>query len=1083
MPRIIAFWLMVTALGCGGDEASPRDTTPDTNDTADADPCRRGALECACRIDGGCDTGLICEAGLCATCPAGAEGCPCDGDLCDEGLACSAGTCAPCVAGAVGCSCAEGLCAAPALCLEARCTTVATCDALREAGLCPTERACVEIGGASRCLTTCADGFRPDGDACVPCPAGGCQVPSCSPDTPGGLAEQCAAESRECVSSPTPRCGACLEGTFEDPGTGACVAECGGRSCSPGERPVFDEDGDCACVVGTCAAGEALTPGGGCIVCRLPCVGEGLTGRPSTRTDRTGACVCETEPSFYWDPATATPSRCDADGDGFISSTAFGALTTADLAVRTEARCETNAFVVAELVNDLGQRRRVYSCGQGGLVASPDGETDPCPGDHSPVTLVESDRNDDDAELLLASQPPSLTAPPYVGPDGQGRRFLAAELNSLTKACASGFADYDGDGTPDLAQGSPDPARAVTNAERLAALATFMELTTVERLEGEPHDTLVIRERSRCVGASEAMALRYPDGAGPYWRECHRQPASGYDRARELPGGDLLAFTCDGSPPCLQPLPAGIPLGDQGACDAIVPERAAQWASAPWRGMGHATQFQCVLVATPPTGQSPESVIARAYTAAPERFADQLDFARCRLGAGGLDCAPSAPSLGEVGWALGTYAGATEPERGGCIDESAFAEALCPTPLPVPAEHYGDPADFGRLRCACEPADRRPYHRDQDGDGFGDASQVVNLCAPPDDGAYVEDATDCDDTDPEVFPTALDRPDPDRRDLDCDGEDGDEDKLVFVRFAFADLPSYGLDTNPGTRARPMATIDAAYRRAIAIGGEVAVLYDLNIVNPDFGPVAVLAGTTIELVAGVGIHGGYHIDRPRSDAVTPILLRGNGTAHVIGLRAVDLTAPTLVSQVKVTVFATEAPDDASAYGLWATRSPGLTLDAVELSAELAKDGADGARGDDGADGGDGGRGGDGVGANAGFGGEPGVNPACPAGSSGHAGGTGGLANLCPFSEAGGNGLGGDANCGGDGGEAPVCGVGEDGGPGSRCGSVVGPGAVGTKAEKGPIRGRPLGRRPRRCRRRGPRGGRWWRRRWRLGLRRG
>ena len=44
------------------------------------------------------------------------------------------------------------------------------------------------------------------------------------------------------------------------------------------------------------------------------------------------------------------------------------------------------------------------------------------------------------------------------------------------------------------------------------------------------------------------------------------------------------------------------------------------------------------------------------------------------------------------------------------------------------------------------------YYFDSDGDGFGDASQLLTDCLQP--AGYVLDNTDCDDTDPEIYPQA-----------------------------------------------------------------------------------------------------------------------------------------------------------------------------------------------------------------------------------------------------------------------------------------------------------------------------------------
>ncbi|HCH64413.1 MAG TPA: hypothetical protein DFR83_16525, partial [Deltaproteobacteria bacterium] len=61
------------------------------------------------------------------------------------------------------------------------------------------------------------------------------------------------------------------------------------------------------------------------------------------------------------------------------------------------------------------------------------------------------------------------------------------------------------------------------------------------------------------------------------------------------------------------------------------------------------------------------------------------------------------------------------------------------------------------------------YYPDTDGDGYGDEEGTpVNDCAMP--SAYVEDNTDCDDSDADVNPGATEIED-DSIDQDCDGED------------------------------------------------------------------------------------------------------------------------------------------------------------------------------------------------------------------------------------------------------------------------------------------------------------------------
>ncbi len=63
------------------------------------------------------------------------------------------------------------------------------------------------------------------------------------------------------------------------------------------------------------------------------------------------------------------------------------------------------------------------------------------------------------------------------------------------------------------------------------------------------------------------------------------------------------------------------------------------------------------------------------------------------------------------------------------------------------------------------------FYQDRDGDGFGDPDFPTAACTPP--AGYVEDAGDCDDQSPEVYPMADEICD--GKDNDCDGAADDDD--------------------------------------------------------------------------------------------------------------------------------------------------------------------------------------------------------------------------------------------------------------------------------------------------------------------
>ncbi|MCB9731810.1 MAG: hypothetical protein H6745_04150 [Deltaproteobacteria bacterium] len=87
---LVALTMMAFLAACGGDEKAKTDTTvggdADTVEPADTVPAcggDPGTAGCACRGDGGCDTGLACVANVCQVAseptglvlPAGARGC------------------------------------------------------------------------------------------------------------------------------------------------------------------------------------------------------------------------------------------------------------------------------------------------------------------------------------------------------------------------------------------------------------------------------------------------------------------------------------------------------------------------------------------------------------------------------------------------------------------------------------------------------------------------------------------------------------------------------------------------------------------------------------------------------------------------------------------------------------------------------------------------------------------------------------------------------------------------------------------------------------------------------------------------
>ena len=88
-----------------------------------------------------------------------------------------------------------------------------------------------------------------------------------------------------------------------------------------------------------------------------------------------------------------------------------------------------------------------------------------------------------------------------------------------------------------------------------------------------------------------------------------------------------------------------------------------------------------------------------------------------------------------------------------------------------------------------DASDALTWYTDADGDGYGDLDSAVLACDAPE--GTTDDATDCDDSDPETFPGAAERCD--GVDNDCDGT-VDED-LNEVWYADADGDGYGNPAN------------------------------------------------------------------------------------------------------------------------------------------------------------------------------------------------------------------------------------------------------------------------------------------------
>jgi len=134
----------------------------------------------------------------------------------------------------------------------------------------------------------------------------------------------------------------------------------------------------------------------------------------------------------------------------------------------------------------------------------------------------------------------------------------------------------------------------------------------------------------------------------------------------------------------------------------------------------------------------------------------------------------------------------TIPDDTACVDEDADGVCdadECPDEdgeLQPPSEELCDGVDND---CDGEvdedAADAETWYLDADGDGYGDPAADLTACEIP--GGYVQDDSDCDDSDPEVNPGAAERCD--GVDNDCSGE-VDED-LQELWYADTDGDGFG----------------------------------------------------------------------------------------------------------------------------------------------------------------------------------------------------------------------------------------------------------------------------------------------------
>jgi hypothetical protein len=111
-----------------------------------------------------------------------------------------------------------------------------------------------------------------------------------------------------------------------------------------------------------------------------------------------------------------------------------------------------------------------------------------------------------------------------------------------------------------------------------------------------------------------------------------------------------------------------------------------------------------------------------------------------------------------------------------------------------------------------DPDSYIPWHRDLDGDGYGDPDATVEACSAPD--GYVLDGTDCDDQDAAVSPAAVEVCDAADVDEDCDSltDDADPDAdsaTASIWYLDLDGDGYGDPADAGVLACDPAGLRSA----------------------------------------------------------------------------------------------------------------------------------------------------------------------------------------------------------------------------------------------------------------------------------
>ena len=263
------------------------------------------------------------------------------------------------------------------------------------------------------------------------------------------------------------------------------------------------------------------------------------------------------------------------------------------------------------------------------------------------------------------------------------------------------------------------------------------------------------------------------------------------------------------------------------------------------------------------------------------------------------------------------------PEKGDACDG--------PDPDKCPNGIWTCKEDGSGLACAADDENFvelcNGFDDDCDGqvdDGLGETTCGLGECLHTVDNCQGGNDQTCN---PMEGAQSSDTPDPDFKDTNCDGVDGNVSKALFV-----DVYS-GKDSNPGTKSKPFKSITHALTKASS-SGKNQILVSQGSYSGQ-----------ITLKNGVSIYGGYNASAgwTRSEG-NSVQLHGS-TKMVV---AINISSPTTLALLTIQASSNTA-SGGSSYGVLARSSSGLTIRDCTISAGGGGGGATGASGTKGTDG--------------------------------------------------------------------------------------------------------------------------------------